>query len=51
MMKINKINTLPKRYKKREDIKLGAQRMNNEDIDEVLEEIYREDKLDIEFDI
>ena len=37
MMKIDKINTLPKRCKKREATKLGDQRMSNEDIDKVLE--------------
>ena len=49
MMKIDKINTLPKRCKKREAIKLGAQIMSNEDIDELLDEIHRRDKLDTEF--
>ena len=51
MMKIDKINTLPKRCKKREAIKLGAQIMSNEDIDELLDEIHRRDKLDTDFDI
>ena len=51
MMNIDKINPLSKRCKKREAIKLGAQRMSNDDIDELLEEIYRRDKLDTEFDI
>ena len=46
MMKKDKINILPKRYKKKESIKLGSQRMSNEDIDEILEEIHRRDKLD-----
>ena len=51
MMNIDKINPLPKRCKKREAIKLVSQRMSNEDIDELLEEIYRRYKLDTEFDI
>ena len=51
MMKINKIDTLPNRCKKREATKLGAIRMSNEDINEMLEEIYRRDKLETEFDI
>ena len=51
MMKIDKINTLPKRCKKREAIKLGTQIMSNEDIDELLDEIHMRDKLDTYFDI
>ena len=51
MMKIDKINTLPKICKKREAIKLGAQRMSNEDIYKLLEEIHRRDKLDTDLDI
>ena len=51
MMKIYKINTLPKILKKKEAIRLGAIRMSNEDIDELLEEIHRRDKLDTDFDI
>jgi len=51
MMKINKIDTLLKKCKKRESTKLGSQRMSNENIDELLEEIYRTYKLNTEFDI
>ena len=51
IMKIDKINTLPKRCMKKEATKLGSQRMSNEDIDELSEEIHRRDKLDTEFDI
>ena len=36
MIKIDKITTLPKRCKKKEATKLGAIRMSNEDIDELL---------------
>ena len=50
MMKIDKINTLPKRCKKKEALNLEAIRMRNEDIDELLEEIHRRDKLDTDFD-
>ena len=46
MIKIYKINTLPKICKKREVTKLESQRMSNDDIDELLEEIHRKDKLD-----
>ena len=51
MTKIDKINTLPKRCKKKEATKLGAIRMSNEDIDELLQEIHVRDKLDTYFDI
>ena len=51
MMKIDKINPLPTQCKKRKAIELGAQRMSNKDIDELLEEIHRRDKMDTEFDI
>ena len=51
MMKIDKINILPKRCKKKEAKKLGDIRMNNDAIDELIEEIHRRDKLDTDFDI
>ena len=51
MMKIDRINTLPKGCKKQEATKLGAIRMSNEDINELLEEMHRRDKLDTDFDI
>ena len=51
MMKIDKINILPKRYKKKEAKKLGSIRMSKHNIDELIEEIYRRDKLDTDFDI
>ena len=51
MMKIDKINTLPKSCKKRRATKVGAQRISNEDIDDLLEEIHIKDKLNTEFDI
>ena len=50
-MKINMINILPKRCKKKEATEFGVIRMTNEDIDELLEEIHRRDKLDTDFDI
>ena len=49
MMKIDNISILPKRCKIKEATKLGAIRMRNEDINELLEEIHRRDKLDTEF--
>ena len=51
MMKIDKINTLPKICNKREATKLEDQRMSNEDIDELLEELQWRNKLDTEFNI
>ena len=51
MMKIDKINILPKRCKKKEAKKLGDIRMSNDNIDELIEEIHRRDKLDTDFDI
>ena len=51
MIKIDKKNTLPKRRNKKQAGKFGALRMSNKDIDEILEEIHRRDKLDTEFDI
>ena len=51
MMKIDRINTLPKGCKKQEATKLGAIRMSNEDIDELLEEIHSRNKYDTYFDI
>ena len=51
MIKIDKINILPKRCNKKEAKKLGAIRMSNDNIDELIEEIHRRDKLDTDFDI
>ena len=51
MMKIDKINMLPKRCKKKEVKKLEDIRMSNDNIDELTEEIHRRDKLDTYFDI
>ena len=51
MMKVDKIKILPKRCKKKEAKKLGAIRMSNDKIDELIEEIHRRDKLDTDFDV
>ena len=51
MMKIDKINILPKRCNKKEATNLGAIRMSNDNIDDIIEEIHRRDKLDTYFDI
>ena len=50
-MKIDKMSILSKRCEKKEAKKLGAIRMSNNNIDELIEEIYRRDKLDTDFDI
>ena len=51
MIKIDKINILQKSCKKKEAKKLGAIRMSNDNIDKLIEEIHRRDKLDTDFDI
>ena len=50
-MKIDKISILPKRCKKKEAKKLGAIRMSNDNIYELIEEIDRRNKLGTDFDI
>ena len=50
-IKIDKINILPKRYNKKGAKKFGDIRMSNDNIDELIEEIHRRDKLDTDFDI
>ena len=42
---------LPKRCNKKEAKTLGAIRISNANIDELIEEIHRRDKLDTDFDI
>ena len=51
MIKIDKINTLPRRCKRKEAKKLGAIRISNDNIDEQIEEIDRRNKLGTDFDI
>ena len=51
MTKIDKLNILPKRCQRKEAKQLGDIRMSNDNIDEIIEEIYRRDKLDTYFDI
>ena len=50
-MKIDKISILPKRCKKKEAKKLGDIRMSNDNIDGLIEEIDRRNKLGTDFDI
>ena len=51
MIKIDKINILPKRCNKKEAKKFGAILMSNDNIDELIEEIHRRDKVDTDFDL
>ena len=50
-MKLDKNNKLPKRCNKKQANKLGALRIKNDDINELLEEIFRRDKCDTELGI
>ena len=50
-IKIDKNNKLPKRCNKKQVEELGALLIRNDDIDELLEEIFRRDKFDTEFAI
>ena len=51
MIKIDKNNKLQKRYINKQAEKLGALRIRNDDIDELLEKIIRRNKFDTEFGI
>ena len=49
LMKIDKNNKLPKRCNKKQTENSGALRIRNDDIDEILEEIFGRNKFDTEF--
>ena len=51
LIMITKDNKLPKGCNKRKDEELGAVRIREENIDELLEEIRGRDQFDEEFDI
>jgi len=51
LIMITNDNKLPKGYNKRKTEELGAVRIREEDIDELLENIRRRDQFDEEFDI
>ena len=51
MMKLDKKTTPSKRCDKNQAKKMGALKWSNEDIDVLLEEIHRREKLDEKFDI
>ena len=51
MMKISEENMLPNRCNRKEATNQGAMKIDDEDIKEIIEEVYRRDKFDKEFDI
>ena len=51
MMKIIEDNMLPSKYNKKEATNQGAIKIDDDDICEIIEEVYRRDKFDKEFDI
>ena len=51
MMKITEENMLPNKCNKKEATNKGAMKIDDEDISEIIEEVYRRDKFDKEFDI
>ena len=51
MMKIIEDNMLPSKYSKKEATNQGAIKIDDDDICEIIEEVYRRDKFDKEFDI
>ena len=51
MMKIPEKNMLPKTCNRKEATNQGAMKIDDEDIKEIIEEVYRRDKFDKEFDI
>ena len=51
MVKILEENMLPNKCNKKEATNKGAMKIDDEDISEIIEEVYRRDKFDKEFDI
>ena len=51
MMKISEENMLPSKCNKKEATNQGAIKINDDNIREIIEEVYRRDKFDKEFDI
>ena len=51
MIKISEENMLPNKRNRKEATKQGAMKIDDEDIKEIIEEVYRRDKFDKEFDI
>ena len=51
MMKISEKKILPSKCNKKEVTNQGAMQIDNDDVCEIIEEVYRRDKFDKEFDI
>ena len=51
MMKISEENMLPSKCNKKEATNQGSMKIDDKDIKEIIEEVYRRDKFDKEFDI
>ena len=51
IMEISEKNILPKTCNRKEATNQGAMKIDDEDIKEIIEEVYRRDKFDKEFDI
>ena len=51
MMKITEDIMLPSKCNKKEETNQGAIKVDNDDICEIIEKVYRRDKFDKEFDI
>ena len=51
LKKISENNKLPKGFNKKKEKELGALRIRDENIDELIEEIRRKDQFDEDFDI
>ena len=51
MIKITEDNMIPSKCNKKEATNQGAMKIDDDDICEIIEEVYRRDKFDKEFDI
>ena len=51
MMEISERNMLPKTCNRKEATNQGAIKIDDENVKEIIEEVYRRDKFDKEFDI
>ena len=51
MMKISENNMLPNNCNRKEATNQGAMKIDDENIKEIIEEVYRRDNFDKEFDI
>ena len=51
MMEISENNMLPSKFNKKQATNQGAMNIDDDDICEIIEEVYRSDNFDKEFDI